>query len=74
MPPNARLSPFLVSRVHSDYAGRLSLLPYGRVEARDPADAVRVAHGLRRRPAKRHDGACSGYRVGDGIYLAAVAS
>ena len=69
-----RVHLYAVSRVHVDYAGRQTLLDYGRVEAVDPADAVRVAHGLERRPAMRHDGECSGYAVRGLRYVATAVS
>ena len=51
------------------------LLDYGTAQATDAADAVRLAHGLSRRPSRRHDGLHgSGYHVGNGWYDAAPVS
>ena len=48
------------------------LLDYGTAQATDAADAVRLAHGLSRRPSLRHDGPNgSGYKVGRGWYVSA---
>lgn len=62
----AALRPYRVSLVLSS-----RLIDYGTAQATDAADAVRLAHGLLRRPSLRHDGPHgSGYRVGRGWYVA----
>lgn len=63
---SAPLRTFRVSLVTSR-----GLIEHGSAQATDAADAVRIAHGLSRRPSLRHDGPSSGYAVRGRRYVAA---